>query len=175
MATKLAEVRAAEPDLLSDTAAACAAAERFLAAAKQSVLRKVSRGGKVDSALIEQEQLAAHGFAWLKVYVEALRAMQGWAERLREGGRFGEREELIHRLAFAEYLARIAGGIPMNQVEIVRAYDFGLHPAAVEQFLTEPVRAADRGRHAGAAPAPGRADPRRRFRRLRACPTTAWT
>ena len=139
MATKLAEVRAAEPDLLTDTAAACAAAGAFLAAAKEAVLRKVSRGGKVDSALFEQEQLAAHGFAWLKVYVAALEAMQGWAERLREGGRFGEREELIHRLAFAEYLARIAGGIPMNQVEIVRAYDFGLHPAAVEQFLTEPV------------------------------------
>ena len=84
MATKLAEVRAAEPDLLSDTAAACEAAGAFLTDAKQSVLRKVSRGGKVDSALIEQEQLAAHGFAWLKVYVEALRAMQGWAERLRE-------------------------------------------------------------------------------------------
>ena len=49
MATKLAEVRAAEPDLLSDTAAACAAAGAFLTDAKQSVLRKVSRGDKVDS------------------------------------------------------------------------------------------------------------------------------
>ena len=38
------------------------------------MLLKVSRGGKVDSALFETEQLAAHGFAWLKVYVEALKA-----------------------------------------------------------------------------------------------------
>ena len=55
--------------------------------------------------------------------------MQDWALRLREAGRFGEREELIHRLAFAEYLARIAGGIPMNQVETVRPHDFGLGAA----------------------------------------------
>ena len=53
----------------------------------------------------------------------------------------------------------------MNQVEIVRAARFRPAARAVEQFLTAPVRAADRGRHAGAAPAPGRADPRRRFRR----------
>ena len=92
------------------------------------MLRKVSRGGQVDARLLDQEQHAAHGLAWLKVYVAALHAMQGWALRLREAGRFGEREELIHRLAFAEYLARIAGGIPMNQVETVRAARF--RPAA---------------------------------------------
>ena len=67
MATKLVEVRAGEPDLLADSAAALGAAERFLEAAKAAVLQKVSRDGKVDNALLEQEQFAAHGFAWLKV------------------------------------------------------------------------------------------------------------
>jgi (2S)-methylsuccinyl-CoA dehydrogenase len=138
MATKLVEVRAGEPDLLADSAAALGAAERFLEAAKAAVLQKVSRDGKVDNALLEQEQFAAHGFAWLKVYVEALRAMLDWAQRLGAAGRFAEREELIHRLAFAEYLARIAGGIPMNQVEIVRPHDLGLGPKPVEQFVGEP-------------------------------------
>ncbi|HEX6014657.1 MAG TPA: acyl-CoA dehydrogenase family protein [Geminicoccaceae bacterium] len=140
MATELADVRAEAPDLLADTAAACEAAERYLDAAREAVLRKVDRGGKIDAGLLDREQLAAHGLAWLKVYVEALRAMQGWAERLRDAGRFGEREELIHRLAFAEYLARIAGGIPMSQVEIVRPHDLGVAPGAVERFLGEPVR-----------------------------------
>lgn len=140
MATQRAEIYAGEPDLLADTGAACAASERFLVAARDTVLPKVTRGGKPDTALLEREQHAAHGFAWLKVYVEALKAMQGWAERLRESGRFGEREELIHRLAFAEYLARIAGGIPMNQLEFVRPHDLGLGPKAVEAFLEGPVR-----------------------------------
>jgi (2S)-methylsuccinyl-CoA dehydrogenase len=141
MATKLAEIRAeAEPDLFEDVRAACAAAGSLMAAAKEAVLAKVSRGGKVDNALLEQEQTAAHGLAWLKVYVEALAAMQGWAQRLQAAGRFGEREGLIQRLAFAEYLARIVGGIPMNQIEIVRPHDLGLGAEAVEAFLTEPVR-----------------------------------
>jgi (2S)-methylsuccinyl-CoA dehydrogenase len=140
MATQLAEVRAAGTDLLADTAAAGAAADRFLAAARDSVLRKVTQAGKLDAALLDQEQHGAHGLAWLKVYVAALHAMQDWAQRLREAGRFGEREELIQRLAFAEYLARIAGGIPMNQVETVRPHDFGLAAREVERFLAEPVR-----------------------------------
>ena len=71
--------------------------------------------------------------------------MQDWAQRLRAAGRFGEREELIHRLAFAEYLARIAGGIPMNQVETVRPHDFGLGAREVERFLAEPVRSLIEG------------------------------
>ena len=106
MATQLAEVRATGTDLLDDTAAAIAAAERFLGAAHDAVQRKVVRNGRVDTALLDQEQHAAHGLAWLKVYVASLQAMQDWALRLREQGRFGEREELIHRFAFAEYLAR---------------------------------------------------------------------
>ena len=139
MATQLAEVRPTGTDLLTDTAAACAAADRVLAAARDAVLRKVSRGGRLDVALLDQEQHAAHGLAWLKVYVASLHAMQDWAQRLQGRSRFGEREELILRLAFAEYCARIAGGIPMNQVETVRPHDFGLGAREVERFLAEPV------------------------------------
>ena len=126
MATQLANARAAGADLLDDTAAAVAAADRFMTAGRDAVLRMVARDGKLDAALLDREQHSAHGLAWLKVYVAALHAMQDWALRLREAGRFGEREELIHRLAFAEYLARIAGGIPMNQAEIVRAHGLDL-------------------------------------------------
>ena len=145
MATQLAEVRATGTDLLEDTAAAVAAADRFLAAAHDAVQRKVVKGGRVEAALLDREQHAAHGLAWLKVYVASLHAMQDWAMRLREAGRFGEREELMHRLAFAEYLARIAGGIPMNQVEAVRPHDFGLGARDVDRFLAEPVRSLMEG------------------------------
>jgi (2S)-methylsuccinyl-CoA dehydrogenase len=147
MATKLAEIHGeALPDLFEDTGAAIEAAARLMAAATEAVRAKVSRGGKIDAGLVEQEQLAAHGLAWLKVYVEALRAMQAWAERLRGEGRFGEREELIQRLAFTEYLARITGGIPMNQIEIVRPHDLGLDERAVQAFAgDDAVRRLVRG------------------------------
>ena len=31
--------------------------------------------------LLEREQFAAHGFAWIATYVAALRQMRRWAER----------------------------------------------------------------------------------------------
>ena len=71
-------------------------------------------------ALIDREQTAVHGFAWMATYVEALRQIRGWASRLDEAGEFGEAEALILRVAFGEYLAQLAGGIAMSQAEIVR-------------------------------------------------------
>ena len=39
-------------------------------------------GGRIDPVLLEREQFAAHGFAWLATYVEGLAQMLGWAKRL---------------------------------------------------------------------------------------------
>jgi (2S)-methylsuccinyl-CoA dehydrogenase len=52
--------------------------------------------------------------------------MQNWAEALQASDRFGEVEQLIHQIAFGEYLCQLAGGIPMNQGEIFRLKDIGL-------------------------------------------------
>ena len=93
----------------------------------------VTEDGDLRPDLIDQEQRAVHGLAWLATYVEALRQMGAWAERLNGSGRFGETERLILKLGFGEYLARIAGGIPMNQVETIRLQDLGLpHDAAYQ-------------------------------------------
>ena len=45
---------------------------------------------------------------------------------------------LILEIGFAEYLARIAGGIPMSQVEIVRPHDLGLSEKAVPASAPSP-------------------------------------
>ncbi|MDA8585615.1 acyl-CoA/acyl-ACP dehydrogenase [Rhodobacteraceae bacterium] len=115
-------------DLLALTKAAVAPVEALLLRAKDVVREKVQNpdNGKVDAALLEREQTAAHGLAWVATYVEALRQMQGWAERLDAKGRFGEVEQLLHQIAFGEYLWQLYGGIPMSQGEIVRPQDLGL-------------------------------------------------
>ena len=79
-------------NLLNLTKAAVAPAEALLARAKDTVRERVSKDGKVNAALLEAEQTAAHGLAWLATYVESLRQMQGWAERLESEGKFGEVE-----------------------------------------------------------------------------------
>ena len=114
------------PDLLALTGAAIGPCETVLETARDRVRGMVAEGGKVSGALIEAHQTAAHGLAWLATYVEALRQMQGWAERLQADGTFGETEALLHQIAFGEYLWQIYGGIPMSQGEIVRLQDLGL-------------------------------------------------
>lgn len=114
------------PDLLRTTGAALAPVEKLFDTAKARVRARVSEGGRISGALIEAEQTAAHGLAWLATYVESLRQMQKWAQALEEQGKFNEVEQLIQQIAFGEYLSQIVGGIQMNQGEVVRLQDLGL-------------------------------------------------
>jgi (2S)-methylsuccinyl-CoA dehydrogenase len=116
-------------DLMTLTSAAIPPAEKLFVAARAHVQDRVSKDGRVSGALLEANQTAAHGLAWLATYVEALRQMQAWAERLQADGKFGEIEQLIHQIAFGEYLAQMRGGIPMSQGEIIRLADIGVDAA----------------------------------------------
>ena len=113
-------------DLLSMTKEAVGAAESILERAKDVVRAQVLDGDRVSATLIEQNQTAAHGLAWVATYVESLRQMHGWAERLEAEDKFGELEQLILQITFGEYLWQLYGGIPMSQGEIVRLQDLGL-------------------------------------------------
>ena len=110
-------------DLLDLTAAALPEVETVLADATSKLRAKVDAKGKVSGAALEQHQFAAHALSWLATYVEALRQMRGWAGRIEGEGKFGEMEALILQIGFGEYLAQIAGGIPMSQGETARLAD----------------------------------------------------
>src|SRR3546814_11390376 len=92
------------PDLRRLCTEALIAAETLAGQARQSVAARVDRNGRADAALLEREQFAAHGLAWLTTYVAALRQLAGWAERLEADGTFGELEGLILPAGFGEYL-----------------------------------------------------------------------
>jgi (2S)-methylsuccinyl-CoA dehydrogenase len=114
------------PDILPLTGRALDAAEALLALAKRRVLAAIAPGGSIDPALLEARQFAAHGYAWMATYIEALRQMRRWAERLEEAGALRELEALMLQMAFGEYLGQLAGGIALSQVEVVRPHDLGL-------------------------------------------------
>jgi (2S)-methylsuccinyl-CoA dehydrogenase len=120
--------------LLPLTRAAVGAAEALEMQAKAGARAAVAAAGGVDGA-----QHAAHGFAWFATYVEALRQIQGWAERLEGQGKFGVFERLLLSAAFGEYCAQIAGGIPMSQGEIVRPGDIGIAHSDVARFASGAV------------------------------------
>ena len=127
-AQPIAETQIILDDLLALGAAALSPVEGLLDTARMRVAALVTVDGRISGTAIEENQTAAHGLAWLATYVESLRQMQAWAERLSEQGKFGEVEQLIHQIAFGEYLAQITGGIQMNQAEILRPQDLGLSP-----------------------------------------------
>ena len=116
------------------------AAAGLLDKARAAVRQMVVAEGRVSGALLEENQTAAHALSWLATYVEALRQMHGWAERLEAAGQFGEAEQLICQIAFGEYLWQIYGGIPMSQNEIARPQDMGLSQEDQRDFMVPAVQ-----------------------------------
>ena len=117
-------------DRLAPFASGLAAAERLLAAARVSVSARLDAAGSGPAAY-DAEQMAAHGFAWMATYVRALEQMLAWLCAL---GDPSEVETLIAEVAFGEYLAQLAGGLPMSQNEMVRPADLGVPADAIATF-----------------------------------------
>jgi (2S)-methylsuccinyl-CoA dehydrogenase len=119
--------------------AAAKAALTLMREARGVLAGRVSAQGRVSGRMLEAEQYAAHGLAWLATYAESLREMAGWAARLQVDGKFGEIERLILAIGFGEYLSQIAGGIPMSQGEIIRPAEIGVGVAALAAFRADPA------------------------------------
>lgn len=128
------------PDLMASCGSALTAAETLRDQARASVSSLVmGSNGKPDPAILEREQFAVHGFAWLCTYTAALREMLSWAQRLEAEGALRDLERLMLQSAFGEYLSQIRGGIALSQVEILRLADMGLEPQAERDFETATV------------------------------------
>ncbi len=128
------------------------AARDYAETVRAAVLHKVAPNGEPDAALLEREQHAVHGFAWIAATIAALEATCDWAMRCAAAGQFGTAEELTLRIGFGEYLAQIAHGLPMSASEVVRPSAFGTEAAAqaltahsaVARFLADGNTAATR-------------------------------
>jgi (2S)-methylsuccinyl-CoA dehydrogenase len=112
--------------LLALTRDAVTAIDEIYSLARNRVAIFVSRDGKIQKDLLERDQHATHGLAWLATYHATLTQLADYAARLDSDGRFGEMEALLVQACFGEYLNQINGGIPMTQVEFVRPSDIGL-------------------------------------------------
>jgi (2S)-methylsuccinyl-CoA dehydrogenase len=139
---------------LTDAKDALAAVEGLYNEALASVRARVTKDGKLSNELIEADQHAAHGLAWFATYVQGLKELISYAERLQGEGAYGETEELLNQIGYAELLAQVYGGIPMSQGETVRLTDFGLaapqiaakRPAAVDRLILSGNTPANRAR-----------------------------
>ncbi len=111
------------------------AAEALLGDAVMRVRACVSMDGRPDARLMEREQRATHGLAWFATYVQAIRQLARYADAMAAAARLGEVETLLVRIGAGEYLAQMAGGIPMSQGELVRPSDLGLDAYTVAERI----------------------------------------
>jgi (2S)-methylsuccinyl-CoA dehydrogenase len=133
--------RPAGHDFIEQARAAVVAIEALLQDATAKLRERIIVEGHVVTRLLDREQRAAHGLAWLATYVEAVRQLAAYAERMAAAGRFGAIEEAVTRIGLGEYLVQISGGIPMSQGEFVRPADLGLSATQVAARLGGPVEA----------------------------------
>ena len=115
---------------------ATAALDALLADAVAKVRERVAVEDRVVGRLFDREQRATHGLSWFATYVEAVRQLTAYAERMVRDGAFGEIEEHLVRIGLGEYIAQLIGGIPMSQSEMVRPSDLGLSMAQVMARIT---------------------------------------
>jgi (2S)-methylsuccinyl-CoA dehydrogenase len=135
-----AQDRDAGAQLVARAREATQAAEAVLADATLAVRQRVTVDNRMDDRLLDREQRATHGLAWLATYVEAVRQLASYAERMQARGGLGEIEERLVEIGIGEYLAQIQGGIPMSQGEIVRPLDLGLAAEAVAARFSGPLQ-----------------------------------
>src|SRR3974390_3048336 len=133
---------AIEHDLVKLSREASEALGALLADAVAKVRERVVVEDQPVNRLFDREQRATHGLAWLATYVEAVRQLTAYTERMVLNDSFGALEEHIVRIGLGEYLAQIVGGIPMSQGEIVRPADVGLNAVEVAARFAPVLEAA---------------------------------
>ena len=82
---------------------------------------------RLASRPIDSEQRAAHGLAWVATTIAALEATLDWCDA---GNGANPVDAMVARLAFAEGIAQLTGGLPMGQNELFRPADLGIGAAA---------------------------------------------
>jgi len=133
----LAEQHMPSHSISQNARLAADAAGTYLDAATQAVKALVAPTGTPDPALIEREQVAAHGLAWTATYVETLRQLAGYLERMEAAGTLTNMERGLTGLAIGEYIAELTGGLPMSQGEILRPQDMGVPQSAVDALVAD--------------------------------------
>jgi len=131
----------AETSFPQQVRAAADALQVVLDEATGRMRARVVVDGKVSAGKLEAEQHAAHGLAWLATYVQAVRELASYSERMSEEGRFGAIEEMLVRVGAGEYCEQVFTGIPMSQGEIVRLSAFGIDMREAAGFRSEAVEA----------------------------------
>ncbi len=102
-------------------------------------LKVLTKSGLSNPKNENKYQSKLHGLAWVATYVEALKQMSIWADKLAKSQGFTKTEQIILVLSFNEYLNQLYGGIIMSQNEIIRPVDLDYKKVAIERLNSKEV------------------------------------
>ena len=100
---------------------------------------RVKLAGDRTAEGFDREQHLAHGIAWLATYAETLAALADHAERLTAAGTYSIADGLLARVLAGEYLNQVAGGISLNQQEVIRPHELGLAESSLAAIRALPL------------------------------------
>jgi (2S)-methylsuccinyl-CoA dehydrogenase len=125
------------PDVAGVLQACAEAAEACVLEARSGQRREVAADGNLDRRRLDERQHAAHGLAWAAAYAETLRQTADWARRLQSQGVLNEASARPALLLAHEYLAQLAGGLPMSQGEMARPADLGFDARRLAPLIAD--------------------------------------
>ena len=100
---------------------------------------RVKLAGDRTAEGFDREQHLAHGISWLATYAEIFAALAEHAGRLSADGAFSAADQLLARILVGDYLNQIAGGIALNQQEVIRPHELGLPEAGLAAIRALPL------------------------------------
>lgn len=110
--------------ILENLAALCAEAlteiTPLVERVKTHVATLTTVDGRIDSALLEENQYVAHGLSWITTYYQSLSTLVNWHQSLVTNRLSSKLSQLTLQIGFSEYLTQIYNGIPMSQGEFIR-------------------------------------------------------
>ena len=125
------------PDVAGVLQACAEAAEACVLEARSGQRREVAPDRNLDRRRLDERQHAAHGLAWAAAYAETLRQTADWARRLQSQGVLNEASARPALLLAHEYLAQLAGGLPMSQGEMARPADLGFDARRLAPLIAD--------------------------------------
>lgn len=115
--------------------------ERLAHGYLESLAGKVVRDNTVHAPSLEMHQFAAHGYAWVATYLEALKQLADWSGRLLEQDGFTELNQTVFKAGTGGYLQQLLHGIAMSQDEVFRPEDLP-SPAIQAELMADDSIAA---------------------------------
>ena len=113
-----------------------ALSEKILAEAKTKLKLDKESNLNREEEWFDDNQLLVHGLAWIATYVEAIKQITNWGQKISKKEKMSEFEALALEVASEEYFWQIVHGIPMSQTEFIRPKDFGIESNHLPSLLS---------------------------------------